>query len=173
MNTLLIETLEPDSGPGPSQNLYHSPCKETLNDRSLVSLSSNRDGSSSISAVVPSASKTLDGSSSMEESETPDDNQDGCQSLIRYGPQPLSIDGSSESVGPQEYQLDCDVEEEDNYEEVYRDSLQPNLNSRLEKVWPSSNIPCPSSGEFLQIRPTGVVSYQNLFYFMLIVKDSL
>ncbi|XP_044467196.1 ubiquitin carboxyl-terminal hydrolase 21-like isoform X2 [Mangifera indica] len=156
MNTLLIETLEPDSGPGPSQNLYHSPRKETLNDRSLVSLSSNRDGSSSISAVVPSASKTLDGSSSMEESETPDDNQDGCQSLIRYGPQPLSIDGSSESVGPQEHQLDCDVEEEDNYEEVYRDSLQPNLNSRLEKVWPSSNIPCPSSGEFLQIRPTGV-----------------
>ncbi|XP_031281326.1 uncharacterized protein LOC116139811 isoform X2 [Pistacia vera] len=39
---------EPDSGP--SQNLHRSPHKETLNGHSLVSLSSNRDGSSPISA---------------------------------------------------------------------------------------------------------------------------
>ncbi|KAJ0088253.1 hypothetical protein Patl1_32370 [Pistacia atlantica] len=91
---------EPDSGP--SQNLHRSPHKETLNGHSLVSLSSNRDGSSPISGIAPSTSKTLDrSSSSMEDTETLDDNHDSYQSLVHFGPQPLSIDGSSEAMRPQ------------------------------------------------------------------------
>ncbi|KAJ0052477.1 hypothetical protein Pint_03439 [Pistacia integerrima] len=155
MNTLMTEILEPDSGP--SQNLHQSPHKETLNDQSLVSLSSNRDGTSPISGVVPSTSKTVDRSSSlMEDTETLDDNHDSYQSLAHFGPQPLSIDGSSEAMGPQENLVDCDVEEEDNDEENYSDSFRPYSNSRSEKLWPSSNIPWPSRREFVQIRPTGV-----------------
>ncbi|KAJ0026283.1 hypothetical protein Pint_07606 [Pistacia integerrima] len=90
MNTLLIEILEPDSGP--SQNLHQSLHKETLNGHSLVSLSSNRDGSSPISSIAPFPSKTLDrSSSSIEDTETLDDNHDSHQSLVHFGPQPLSI----------------------------------------------------------------------------------
>ncbi|XP_031248788.1 ubiquitin carboxyl-terminal hydrolase 20-like [Pistacia vera] len=157
MNTLMTEILEPDSGP--SQNLHQSPHKETLNDQSLVSLSSNRDGTSPISGIVPSTSKTVDRSSSlMEDTETLDDNHDSYQSLAHFGPQPLSIDGSSEAMGPQENLVDCDVEEEDNDEENYSDSFRPYSNSRSEKLWPSSNIPWPSRREFVQIRPTGVAA---------------
>ncbi|KAJ0112649.1 hypothetical protein Patl1_03504 [Pistacia atlantica] len=157
MNTLMTEILEPDSGP--SQNLHESPHKETLNDQSLVSLSSNRDGTSPISGIVPSTSKTVDRSSSlMEDTETLDDNHDSYQSLAHFGPQPLSIDGSSEAMGPQENLVDCDVEEEDNDEENYSDSFRPYSNSRSEKLWPSSNILWPSSREFVQIRPTGVAA---------------
>ncbi|KAJ0053189.1 hypothetical protein Pint_03064 [Pistacia integerrima] len=57
----------------------------------------------------------------MEDTETLDNNHDSYQSLIHFGPQPLSIDGSSEAMCSQENLLDCDVEEEDNDEEIYSD----------------------------------------------------
>lgn len=136
MNTCLIETRETDSGP--SQNLHQSSHEGTLNEHSLISLSS------AVSAKVPSTSKTLDeSSSSMEDIETLDDNHDG----------------SPEAISPQENLLDCDDVEVDNGEEIYSNSLRSYSNSRSKKLWPSGNIPWPSRREFAPIGPSGVVSY--------------